>query len=59
MSTLKDVYNRWQNDINFREAFKKDPLNALQNENFELSETDLQKAKKMFAGEELDKKISK
>lgn len=59
MSTLKDVYGKWQNDPKFREEFKKDPLLALQTRNFELSPADLQKAKKLFAGEELAKKISK
>ena len=59
MSTLKDVYSKWQNDPAFRDAFKKDPMTALQTAKFELSPSDLQKAKKLFAGEELAKKISK
>lgn len=59
MDTLKDVYTKWQNDPIFRAEFKKNPLLALQNAHLELSENDLKKAKTLFAGEELDKKISK
>lgn len=59
MNTLKDVYSKWENDIAFRNAFKKNPQQALQDFQIELTEDDLKKAKKLFVGEELDKKISK
>lgn len=48
MTTLKDVLYEWQNNPAFREAFKKDPIQALQEAHFELNPDDLTKIQSML-----------
>ena len=43
MTDLKDVFYEWQHNIKFRESFKQNPLQALQEAGFELSPEDLTK----------------
>lgn len=64
MSNLKDVLQLWQNDLNFRREFKKDPEKALKNAHIDLPLDDLKKAKEMLkhadsGDENLDERISK
>lgn len=66
MTDLQEVYNEWQNNHQFRETFKKNPIEALEEAGFKLSPEDLEKilswSKEKNDGsenEELDKRISK
>lgn len=66
MSSLQDVLQLWQNDLNFRLEFKKNPEEALKKAQVELSHADLDKVKKMIkhadsdsGNEDLDERISK
>lgn len=43
MGKLREIYEKWQNDLQFRTAFKNDPEKALQDAGFSLSGTDLEK----------------
>jgi len=58
---LAEIYNVWQNNLPFRQEFKKDPLAALKKAGFEVDPHDLEKITKIFklTDEELEKKINK
>ena len=45
MTSLIDILNEWQTNLKFREEFKKDPENALNEAGFTLSPKDLKKIK--------------
>ena len=59
MTNLLEVYNKWQSSLQFREAFKKNPEQALKEAGFKLSPEDLSKIKTLNFGEKLDDRISK
>lgn len=62
MTSLMEIYNEWQNNFQFREAFKKNPEAALKAAGFEVSDEDLIKIQSMIAksaNEELDKRETK
>lgn len=61
MADLKEIYNEWQNNLAFREAFKKNPEQALKDAGFEVSDADLVKIKALIKtiSEELDGRINK
>lgn len=58
---LAEIYSVWQNNLIFRQEFKKDPLSALQKAGFEVGASDLEKITKTFklSDEEFEKKINK
>lgn len=61
---LEDVITKWLNDIQFREEWRKNPTEALQNANMKLSDNDFQKIQTMLDRkqdlyDELEKKINK
>jgi hypothetical protein len=61
MSTLADVLTEWQNNLQFKENFKKNPQQALADANLHLSEEDLKKVKVMLKIDDgkLDDRINK
>lgn len=67
MSTLEDVLNEWQNNLHFKEEFKKNPEKALMTAGLTLNASDLQQIKSMLkikddggnGDGELDKRINK
>lgn len=63
MNKLTEVYLEWQNNSEFREAFKINPENALKDAGLELSPDDLNKVKSMLLKNsqngKLDDRISK
>jgi hypothetical protein len=61
MSTLKDVLSEWQNNLQFKENFKKNPQKALADAGLILNEADLQKVKVMLKLDDgkLDDRINK
>jgi hypothetical protein len=61
MSTLEDVLNEWQSNLQFKENFRKNPQQALADANLELSEEDLKKIKIMLKIDDgkLDERINK
>ena len=60
MNDLADVYFEWQNNPVFREAFKNDPVAALEERGFILSPDDLEKMLKFKNNNEnLDDRINK
>lgn len=64
MTNLQEIYNEWQNNLKFREEFKKNPEQALKEAGFEVSPEDLQKIQAMLKidkskNEKLDDRISK
>ncbi len=63
MASLQEIYQEWQNNIQFREDFKKNPEQALKNAGFEVSIEDLIKIKAMLnlksKNEKLDDRINK
>ncbi|OGT43914.1 MAG: hypothetical protein A3F42_00615 [Gammaproteobacteria bacterium RIFCSPHIGHO2_12_FULL_37_34] len=63
MTTLQEIYQAWQNNLIFREEFKKNPEQALKNAGFNVSSEDLTKIKAMFKlkskNEKLDDRINK
>jgi hypothetical protein len=61
MNDLQAIYTEWQNNLAFREAFKKDPVLALKNAGFEVSPDNLAKITALLKqkDEELDKRINK
>lgn len=64
MGDLKDVLQRWQNDLDFRLEFKKNPEEALKKAHIDLSLSDLDKIKEMIkradlGNENLDERINK
>jgi hypothetical protein len=61
MSTLKDVLSEWQDNLQFRENFKKNPQKALTDAGFALDEADLKKIKAMLNLDDgkLDDRINK
>jgi hypothetical protein len=60
MTNLKEVLNRWQSNLKFREDFKKNPEEALRLAGFDVTDDDLAKIKSTVQkSEELDKRINK
>jgi hypothetical protein len=61
MSTLEDVLNEWQSNLQFKENFRKNPQQALADANLQLSEEDLKKIKIMLKIDDgkLDERINK
>lgn len=64
MTNLNEILSEWQNNLSFREEFKKSPLDALKNAGFEVSPTDLVKIQAMLKhdksqDEKLDDRINK
>lgn len=61
MSTLADVISEWQNNLQFRENFKKNPQQALADADLKLSDDDLKKIKVMLKIDDgkLDDRINK
>lgn len=63
-TTLRDIFNEWQNNLTFREEFKKNPLEALKHAGFEVSATDLEKIQALLKhdkskNEKLDDRINR
>lgn len=57
---LMEILYEWQNNLTFREDFKKNPEIALRTAGFEVSSEDLAKIKSTIEkSEELDKRINK
>lgn len=48
MTNLKDIFYEWQHNIKFREAFKKNPEQAIKDAGFEVSPEDLNKIRAML-----------
>jgi len=64
MNTLMEVYNKWQNDPQFKKDFQKNPRKALKSRGMQLSPSDLHKIQSLIdpkqnENEELGKRISK
>ena len=61
MSTLEDVINEWQSNLQFKENFKKNPQQALADAGLSLGVEDLQKIKTMLKIDDgtLDGRINK
>lgn len=65
MLDLQKILDEWQNNIQFREAFKKNPEEALKEAGFDITSQELDKIKSLIKSqhhdinEELDKRISK
>lgn len=61
MTDLREIYNEWQNNLAFRNAFKKNPEEALKAAGFEVSAEDLVKIKALIKtiSEALDGRINK
>lgn len=61
MSTLEDVLSEWQNNLHFKENFKKNPQQALADAGLTLSENDLKKITVMLKINDgkLDDRINK
>lgn len=62
MASLEEVYAEWQNNLEFRKEFKKNPQKALEMVGLTLSETDLKKIVHDFnidRDDLLDERISK
>lgn len=63
MANLQDIFMEWQNNLKFREEFKKNPLQACKNAGFEIKPEDLAKFESILKlkednnkNEELDKR---
>lgn len=61
---LQEILSEWQSNLEFREKFKQNPEQALNDAGFEVSSEDLVKIKAMLnldqsGNEELDERISK
>jgi 3-deoxy-D-manno-octulosonic acid (KDO) 8-phosphate synthase len=60
MSSLKEVFEKWMTDSDFKENFKKNPKQALIDADIQLNEEDLKKVLTTITKqEELEKKINK
>ncbi len=70
MSTLEDILQLWLNNPEFREKFKKNPKEALENEGIDLNDEDFKKVQSFIdrkeegdsgrgSNDQLDKRISK
>ncbi len=61
MNTLEEVLSEWQNNIHFKEEFKKNPQAALTKAKLTLSDVDLKKISVMLHldDELLEKRINK
>lgn len=64
MTNLQEIYSEWQNNLQFREEFKKNPEQALKTAGFEVSPADLDKILAILKldkskNEKLDDRISK
>lgn len=55
---LEDVLHEWQNNFQFREAFKKNPLRALKKSGLTLTKTDLEKIRAQLKLEDKDEKLN-
>lgn len=61
---LEDVLTEWQNNLEFRENFKKNPVSALKKAGLKLSEEDLKKVRSLLRqkknkDENLNERINK
>lgn len=54
MTTLHDVLTEWQNNLEFREQFKKNPIAALKTAGFTLQPDDLAKVQSLLKLKEDD-----
>ena len=60
LTNLKEILIEWQSNLKFREEFKKNPVEALRQAGFEISDEDLAKIKSTLEkSEQLDKRINK
>ncbi len=60
MSSLRDVFDLWATDSDFKRNFKLNPQKALEAAGIELNEADLKKVLATISKqEELEKKINK
>lgn len=60
MSNLAEVYSEWQNNSEFRTAFKKDAKAALKQWGFELNDNDLNNILKLKKdNDQLDERVNK
>lgn len=64
MTNLQDIIYEWQNNLTFREEFKKNPEQALKNAGFQVNKEDLDKILAMLKldkskNEKLDDRINK
>lgn len=60
MNELREVFDLWTNDPEFKKNFRLNPEKALEAAGFELSEQDLKKVLATISRqEELEKKINK
>lgn len=64
MTDLQAIIYEWQNNLTFREEFKKNPEQAMKNAGFEVSKEDLDKILAMLKldkskNEKLDDRINK
>ena len=61
MSTLEDVLTEWQSNLQFKENFRKNPVQALADANLNLNAEDLTKIKIMLRIDDgkLDERINK
>ena len=61
MTNLLEIYTEWQNNLQFREEFKKNPEQALKNAGFEVSPEDFEKIQTILkiTNEELEKRENK
>lgn len=60
MTSLEEVYSEWQNNLEFRDAFKKNPKSALETWGYELNKQDLAKMLKFKNdNQKLDERVNK
>lgn len=64
MTKLQEIYSEWQNNLTFRNAFTKNPEQALKDAGFELSPDDFAKVTALIKldkskNEKLDDRINK
>lgn len=66
MNNLKDILEKWQSDLQFRQDFHKNPEAALKSAGLELDIKDLEKVRAMLQlkqkgtlNDDLEKKINK
>lgn len=48
MTTLQEIYQAWQHDLQFREAFQENPIQALKKAGFTVSPADLTKIESLL-----------
>lgn len=64
ITNLQDILYEWQNNFEFREEFKTDPISALKNAGFKVNQEDLDKILAMLKldasnNEKLDERKNK